>query len=482
MLALYAGNRSVLVSSNLSLLSAKKESILAFGVGEIASFRLVVDNLYNLHAIILKTGDEDEVNEWYVAWIDVVGESQFIVAQVFNLTDFYQSRSQKVNDVDYYIDGKESFNFVVSKIAESTEAESPYQIDFIRISPANDISILSRLNITYESNYNKTIHTPILVNRFIQAGKNESKNRTLIALHDDHIIHLVTPPSQTSSKEFSFASMDYSLSWTDPVAKTIVMRTAETERLNHISIFSEDSIRVGRAIPYVWLAYVTESAREGNITTRFDITSFPEFAVDWLPTGSSQSSDAPRNPWSQALISMLNPFGFIDPPCPWNDMMNSTATGLCTDPRLTRKIQESSDPVGQIEVRNIPELQWTNAVVTSGLSLQNTTVPALTVLFSIESTQLHVYGMRAAENSDNDINLEEINLFDMNGIAHKMAVSPNGLHVLPIVKKHRWELEAMNRYYQICELAKKPDLDPFEKAVRRKLFGYHFPFEIFSFE
>ena len=539
---LFAGNQSVLVISDIPQITDKNETILSFGVGSISYFRPVLDSQHWLHAFILRTGGKNETQRWYLAKIetdtDGWGDTVLVVGDVLNLTSIFQKDVLSITDVHYYLnDGDGEIQYLVSKAMK----DGSFQIDFLHLSEQS-FSTFSQVDIRCEKLPCNDNSAMTLV-PFIQGGK---VNRSLIALHDQSIIHVIAPPVYNSS---SSETTNYLLDWLDANAKTVVMKTEDpADRLIHVSLFNEGALRWGNNAFYVWLAYVVDKGPQGGpVTSEFKMKLFPEFGIRWspedpspsptadspseehnpqvpgdnapshssipgdmespeaikepsianTPSGSVESPDnstsspppetpiePPRNPWSASLVSVLNPFGFVNDPCPWNKMMNSTTTGTCSDARYTRVVEHVANGNGirQIEIRSIPAVEWLENFLPPGISLRHWATPAITIMFAIESTRLHIYAMDPKWGSELEIRLEEINKFEMMGIGHRLVVSRNGLHALPIVEKYRWELESINRYNDICEkLADKKNLNSFELQVRRLWFSSSFFFSIQRF-
>lgn len=430
-------------------------------------FRVIQNNANFVDAILVQTGDKDGNVDWYMGWMERVPFAQlFYITNVTHLNERYP-KSTSINDVNYYFDKDGDFTLIISTI---TNGEDKYQIDFVR---ADNESYklrthVAQLNISASAKGAGDMETPLKITTFKQIGNDERINRTLIVLRDEHIVHVIDTPE---SSHFVRTPAQFELSWFNPSEKTLILRTPDAQRLFHAEFFSEVATRVGKDIPYVWLSYVTDEAtKEREVTSVLQITLFPEFAVNWLPptpqnASNENASDATSSVSSPDLISVLNPLGLVGNPCPQNAKMN--LTGDCSQARPSKMLKtEIGQGIRQLEVRNIPKVAWLKEFLPPGLSWQNWTTPSVNLLFIIEDTAMMIHAVDIKMGTEFEVRTELINQFELLGVAHRLAVSQNGLHALPIVEKYSWELESIERYNDICQKLKSKNLTSFDALVR----------------
>lgn len=502
MMALYAANTSVLVVSPLSMLMKQNASVLDFGIGPITSFRLLNTDDGDIYGVLLQTGPKTAPTAWYLAWLSIDRfEELYSIQRLVHINELY-ANGVNLFDVNYYIEDHQLTLVVSTSLAWSAN----YQIDFVRANAETKplLSIFSRVGATLADRPEDYTLTPLKVTTFMQAGAlNSIHNRTLITVHDDHYVHVLGTPEYKGDAN----PTTHTLEWFNPQAKTLVFYAPTPKRLFHAKFFSELEVRDGQETPYVWLAHVVdEPESDGQVRSILRTTLFPEFGLGWeritpppqeiatpitheepsapadapiaelspdstmkdfaRSSGSSSDASASQPISSYDEVSVVNPLGLTGAPCRWNSQMNFT--GDCSQARPFKTLQNRvGRGIRQIEVRSIPKVAWLTDFLPPDFSLRNWTTLAVNVIFSIESTTLSVFAMDEKLHTQYDVRVEEMNNFEMLGAAHRLEVSQNGLHALPIVEKHAWELESLDRYNSICEKLKDPSsLPPFELQVR----------------
>lgn len=529
MMALYAANTSVLVVSPLSMLLPKNASVLDFGVGPITSFRLIDTEDGTLYGVLLQTGPKSAPTAWYWARIDIARyDEDYSVGHVSRLNDLYPA-GVNIFDVNFYVE-----KYQVTLVISTSLASAPnFNIDFVSISGSSEpvMKTISRVGVSFAGMPDSYTPTPLKVTTFMQAGAMKSvNNRTLITLRDEHYVHVIGTPNSVNDA----SPETFTLEWFNPFAQTLTLYAPAPKRLFHATFFSELELRDGAEVPYVWLAHVIdEPESDGQSSSTLTTTLFPEFGYSWTeiiaplpqqqepsnlnptdetnPTDekipfadpipvpdekipfadpipvpdekipfadpipapakrASRASSASKPIASYSMVSVVNPLGLIGSPCRWN--MNMNFTGDCSESRPFKTLESRvGSGIRQIEVRSIPKVAWLADFFPPDFSLRNWTTLAVNVIFSIESTTLRVYAMDEKIGTQYDVRVEEMNHFEMLGTAHRLEVSQNGLHALPIVEKHAWELESMDRYNTICEKLEDPShLTPFELQVRHAFF------------
>lgn len=502
-ITLFTANRSLLA---LDLVTVKNgpgwAHILDAGIGPLRSFRAVSlpdqDGELQLSSLLLQTMPVTGASDWYLAEVvkswRVVNDSYsrvYSLGKVHRLSDIFEC--------DYIEDSfsfaTESMDIILAVSAIKTSSdELARSVQFAKLSEPdepNSIFPYASIDISTSAGSGVSIDSLHLV-PFLQAGQNETLlNRTLLALHSSNIVHAVLPPTPpvAGSPKQTFA-----LQWDDSMARTVLFRVEnDEEKIFHLELASEPASRPDVASPYVWIYTIVDFlADSGAKTSRFNARCLAEFATfDWSVPGTSPVSTpietqpevgVNTNAWQKTsfdslqtsadLVSVLNPLGLEFAPCPWNRMMNTS--GHCQDERPNKLLfQEEGIIIRDMAVRNIPKNSWFAKILPPPYDAVWYST-AITTIFFVEDTKMHVYGLlpgldNTPEHPNSgkyDTRLEPMNSFNMMGIANRLTVSPNGLHAVPVVSKHDWELESSARLAEICaEVQKWNNQTLFGRAV-----------------
>lgn len=499
LMVLYAANRSVLVVSDMSFvfedyIPTTLDFTAHINGSDISYFRLVFGRHNNLEAVILMTSN----HTWLLASIGSYSTpptspptsttSQPPAPSASYPVYFVKAvraldlPSLNVSDVNYVYDiDSDQISLAISRIVAADGGLEPlHHLVSFHIVDFNDTSLpldtFSELKITANNKPSGYKFAPIHFLPFTQAGSTPEQNRTLLALNDDYIVHIISPPFYNAS---SRGLEEHSLEWFDATAKTVLFKAPDGEALWQVILNPEVTVRAGKEVPLVWLYYTTGSDIAGSNEVESGVVAIllPEFAVNWTSTHSSASS-----PLSDpSLISLLNPLGLINPPCAWNLKMNFD--GTCGQSRPSRTLTtEVGQGIRQIAIRNIPHVDWLDGLslpfMTTGMSsstsfnlssLSNMSTSPVTVIFVLHYTTVNVFAMDVKADTPYEVREERINSFQLTGIGHQLTVSQNGIHVLPIVAKPGWELYSTYRYNGICKRLENPSsLTAFEAQVRPK--------------
>lgn len=433
--SVFSSNDSTLVVNMATLPAIRNYSLIAVG-SPIKRFSLAMDTSHELKAFIVQLRD----GTWKTAFVKYtqgMERDRWLLVGISSLSSDLFPGSGTISDAISYRRSERELGYALLRTLEGGQTQIAFaNFEEWQVSPV----IYAVINIT-------NAPAELKLGSFLQMGATSNTNRTLITIHDGSTIRTILPPVRNTSipRQPLPTPYEFTLDWNDAYAPS-TMYKFEVGQAFHAQFFSEVHLRAGLSVPYLWLSSVVDVTQISEKTSVVELRMFPEFGKDW------------------SGATTLNPFAISSPPCEYNRMWNDS--GVCKERPSRVLFTMPSVIVHDMQVRSIPSAPWLENFFPPGFPGSNWTTPAVSAVFIVERAFMRVYGITPVVKDAFATIVEEMNLFSLLGDSHRLAVSENGLHALPIVEKPKWEIDSINRYADICDMVKnETGLDYTQRAA-----------------
>lgn len=102
-----------------------------------------------------------------------------------------------------------------------------------------------------------------------------------------------------------------------------------------------------------------------------------------------------------------------------------------------------------LRTRYVPQITGSEVQTNNGDNV-NKTVSAYRAIYVANDRRITVYGAAPTEMTEFDLDFEWFNEFNFFGTVEQIALSQNAQHLFAATSRFSWELESMERYYNIC--------------------------------
>jgi ABC-type multidrug transport system ATPase subunit len=308
--------------------------------------------------------------------------------------------------------------------------------------------------------------------------ENLTKYRPLVLINDEQRVHIFQLERGLRSGSFN---------WTDEESPSLFYRVKNPDHyISAANMFVEAIPRFAGdffAGSPMWLVVSLTSRSTGNSSIHF--VALPEMQVgfdnDTRFDDPAQIAGTPGVRCARVVEYYDRILGACLPRMQVWNKLNATeppnSMFVSRQLRGRRALKNSFPSVTRAVERFVTDV-YLPQPLPSAVNIWPLEKPAHSAIFVLSDKTLEVFGLAPLPFTPFDIAFQKMSEFAFVGPVKDLVISPNGLHVFANVFRHRWELESMDRFVDICQKLDDPntsDLDRqfLEPAFRKPCEGIY---------
>lgn len=276
-----------------------------------------------------------------------------------------------------------------------------------------------------------------------QSLENLTKYRPLVLLHDTTRVHIFQLERGLRSGSFN---------WTDPLAPSLFYVVKNPDLyISAANMFVEPIPRFAGnffAGSPMWLVVSLTSLSGKN--SSINVIALPELASAF--ENDTRFDDPAQLEGTDALFcDRVKEYYFA---------------GSCVPRMQVWENLNATEPPSMIVTRAVERFVtdvYLPKPLPSAVNIWPLEKPAHSAIFVLSSRHLEIFGLAPQPFTMFDVAFQKMSEFSFVGPVKDLAISPNGLHVFANVYRPRWELDAMDRFADICAKLANPNTSPLER-------------------